>query len=116
MKYIYHITEANRAAAAKITGIYTPLEFDRDGFIHCSYEEQVQKVANYIFKGRLDLVVLEIDREKVVDRLIDENLEGREELFPHLYSVLPWDAVLNVFKMNPDRNGLFQFSRQMYIK
>ncbi|MBW4617906.1 MAG: DUF952 domain-containing protein [Cyanosarcina radialis HA8281-LM2] len=116
MKYVYHITEESLVAAAKITGIYTPIEFDKDKFIHCSYEGQVQRVANYIFKGRLDLVVLEIDREKLIDRLIDENLEGGEELFPHLYSVLPWNAVLNVFKIAPDCNGLFQFNRQMYLK
>ncbi len=48
-KRIYHITSANEARAAQGSGAYAPRDFQREGFIHCSYAHQVQGVIGRRF-------------------------------------------------------------------
>jgi uncharacterized protein (DUF952 family) len=90
---LFHITTQAEAAAAKEAGEYTPQNFDQEGFIHCSYGHQAAGVIRRLFKGRTDLVAFEIDRTKLSCRVVDENLEGGTELFPHIYGRLPMSAV-----------------------
>jgi len=52
------------------------------------------RVANFLFRGRSDLVLLMIDSKRVAGRVRYENLEGGVELFPHVYSALSRDAVV----------------------
>jgi uncharacterized protein (DUF952 family) len=66
------------------------------GFIHCSLPEQVQGVADQAYGGRRRVVLLTIDRSRLSDEVRMENLEGGDELFPHLYGELPLDAVIQV--------------------
>jgi uncharacterized protein (DUF952 family) len=96
MKTIYHITSAAAAEEAAKSGEYVPDRFAEEGFIHCSYSHQIQGVLDRIFKGRTDLVVLEIDPALLHCRVVDENLEGGTELFPHVYGQLPMSAVLRI--------------------
>lgn len=94
--------------AARNTGEYAPDAFTTEGFIHCSYAHQVSAVANRIFKGRTGLVLLEIDRSKLASRVVDENLEGGGELFPHIYGRLPMSAVIRVLEF-PHQDDGFRF-------
>ena len=99
---LYHITSEREAREAAQTGKYTPAAFEREGFIHCSYAHQVLATLNRIFRGRTDLVVLEIDPELLGCKVVDENLEGGAELFPHIYGRLPMSAVVNVHALPTD--------------
>ena len=90
---IHHITTAREAEHAAGTGTYAPAEFEADGFVHCSCAHQVIAVANARDRQRAGLVLLEIDRSRVPGRVVDENLEGRDELFPHIYGRVPMFAV-----------------------
>jgi uncharacterized protein (DUF952 family) len=107
---IYHITSREQARLATEMGEYKPLRFDQEGFIHCSYAHQIPVVADFNFRGQSDLVLFEIDRSKLSCRVIDENLEGGSELFPHIYGPLPIaDAVLRVIDFPCGADGLFAF-------
>ena len=107
MTRLYHITSAGEARAAAKTGVYEPTAFGREGFIHCSYAHQVAAVANRIFKGRQDLVLLEIDPAKLTCKVVEENLEGGVELFPHVYGRLEMSAVTAVREFECNRDGVF---------
>lgn len=108
MTPIFHITSRAEADNARRTGTYVAAAFDRDGFIHCSYARQLTRVADANFRGRSDLVLLEIARDRVGCEVIDENLEGGLDLFPHIYGPLPMSAVTAVvaFPCRPD--GTFE--------
>jgi uncharacterized protein (DUF952 family) len=95
-KRLFHITSEAEAVEARRTGEYVPQAFEAEGFIHCSYGHQVQGTLIRIFKGRTDLVVFEIDPAELPCRVIDENLEGGTELFPHIYGKLPMSAVVRI--------------------
>jgi uncharacterized protein (DUF952 family) len=104
MTPIFHITSRAEAEEARRTGVYVPAGFHRDGFIHCSYARQLTRVANANFHGRSDLVLLEINRDRVGCEVFDENLEGGSDLFPHIYGTLPMSAVTAIvdFPCRPD--------------
>lgn len=107
MPRIYHITTENRWARAATEGTYAPEMFPVDGFIHCSKRDQVIQVANQRFRGANGLVLLCIDTEKARAEIVYENLEGGEELFPHLYGRLNNDAVTQVLNFHPGPDGYF---------
>jgi uncharacterized protein (DUF952 family) len=104
---LYHITSKREASEAQKAGIYTPAAFAREGFIHCSHPYQVIGVANRLFRGRPDLVLLEIDPAALDCRVIDENLEGGSELYPHVYGRLKMSAVLGIHPFPCDHEGKF---------
>ena len=93
---LYHITSEREARAAVQAGKYTPATFNREGFIHCSYAPQVLATVNRIFRGRSDLVLLEIDPALLGCKVVDENLDGGTELFPHVYGRLQMSAVVRI--------------------
>ncbi len=110
--HIYHITEEITWKSALLEGVYVPTAFISDGFIHCSTKKQVIKVANTFYKDANDLVLLKIDPEEIDAPLVYENLEGKSELFPHLYGKLPLRAVIQVLPLARNRKGVFAFPEQ----
>jgi len=69
---------------------------EQEGFIHCSFAGQVERIANLVYRGRRDVVLLVIDPSRVSAEVNVENLDGGNELFPHIYGPLPIDAVIRV--------------------
>ena len=102
---LFHIASA--AIWARPGDSYVPADFAREGFIHCSTRAQVMRVADRLFRGRPDLVLLMIDVERVDAPVRYENLEGGAELFPHVYGALPRTAVLAVEPLRALSNGAF---------
>ncbi|HEV7680909.1 MAG TPA: DUF952 domain-containing protein [Pyrinomonadaceae bacterium] len=105
MAIIFHIT--TREAFRKEAASYGPEKFQAEGFIHCSTPDQVVKVADARFRGQTGLVLLCIDTDKVKAEIRYENLEGGEELFPHIYGELNTDAVFEVSEFEPGAEGYF---------
>ena len=101
---IYHITSQPEWNSAQSKGEYLPQGFAQENFIHCSYSHQILTVANRFYQGQQNLVILAIETANLRNNLIDENLEGGTELYPHLYSSLPIAAVEQAiaFPCNPD--------------
>lgn len=64
-----------------------------EGFIHCSYGHQVQAIADLVYHGRRDVVLLEIDPSRLETEVRVENSEGGKQMFPHIYGSLPIEAV-----------------------
>lgn len=107
MAILYHITGRAEWEAAQERGLYRGDSLDGEGFIHCSTAEQVVRVADSWFRGQRGLVVLEIEGERVAAEVRYENLEGGEELFPHIYGVLNLDAVVRVVALQVGDDGCF---------
>jgi len=110
---IYHITSEDEWKNARNQTEYFPIGFSKEGFIHCSNIEQFIRVANAKYKGRKDLILLEIDTVKIHHSLKSEKFPGMIEAHPHIYGGLNIDAVNHVFKLEPDVNGFFQKPTQL---
>ncbi len=107
MNNILHVAEQYHWDKAKALGKYRGDTLESQGYIHCSKPDQLIRVANFLFRGRTDLVLLCIDRSKVGPEIRDENLEGGDKLFPHIYGPLNIDAVIEVLDFKPQANGNF---------
>ncbi len=105
---LFHIIAKLEADNAKLEGFYKPSSLEEDGFIHCSYANQIIRVAEFLFVGQTDLVLLEIEKSRVDCNVVDEDLYEGNEDFPHIYGVLPWSAVVATHDFPCGNNGLFE--------
>ena len=60
------------------------------GFIHCSFAHQVDQIAELVYHGRDDVLLLEIDPGRLHAAI------KVEDTFPHIYGPLNRDAVVSV--------------------
>ncbi len=102
---IFHV--ASREAWEQTGPNYRGDTLGSEGFIHCSTAQQVLPVANLLFQGRVDLVLLTIAPEQVQAEIRYENLEGGTELFPHIYGPLDRAAVVSVETLKAGADGSF---------
>jgi uncharacterized protein (DUF952 family) len=85
------------AARWHVSHLDARLTLDDVGFIHAGFAHQVAHVgAAYYADVDEPLVLLAIDRDRLDVPVIVENLEGGDELFPHIYGPLPTTAVTEV--------------------
>jgi uncharacterized protein (DUF952 family) len=105
MKTIFHIAERPLWDAAQATGRYRVPSLDSEGFIHLSTAAQYVLTANRYYRGRNDLVLLEVDETALGDLRYERSTN--DELFPHLYDELPVHAVMCVHTFAPSADGSF---------
>jgi len=102
---IFHLTFTADWEAGVAAGEYRlstrGRSLDEVGFIHCSFENQVNRVATSLFAGTSELVLLTIDPARGRAEIRHENLDGGDELFPHIYGPLNLDAVVEVKRYEP---------------
>lgn len=106
---IYHITKPTIWNSGLANGDYVPGEFEQDGFIHCSKEEQVLDVAGRYYAGQPGLLLLRIDPARLTSKLVYENLIGGDDLFPHIYGPLNLEAVDSTAEFMLNSTGEFVF-------
>lgn len=95
-EFIYHITTIKEWEEAKLKKSYVPKDFEKDGFIHCSIERQIEGVLERFYQGQTGLVKLKIEKEKVQRPVLFELAEDLNELFPHIYGPLNLESVVEV--------------------
>jgi glutathione S-transferase len=80
-----------------------------EGFIHCSYAEQVARSANRFYTDATDLLLLTIDTTRLSSPLREE-LAGNGALFPHIYGPINRDAVTSAVPLQrgADRRWAFE--------
>lgn len=65
------------------------------------------KVVRRLFRGRHDLVLLRVDPDLLESEVRFENLEGGDELFPHIYGELDLEAVTGIEALAIGDDGEF---------
>jgi uncharacterized protein (DUF952 family) len=104
-KLIYHICQENEWGAAQVAGIYSGSSQDqKDGFIHFSSGSQIVRSAAKHRAGQDNLILLEVDGDKLGPSLKWEISRNNEE-FPHLYGKVPVIAVSRSFKLKLNIDG-----------
>ena len=65
-----------------------------EGFVHCSFDHQVAATSLRFYADVDDLLLLEIDGDRLGAPVVVEQLDGAPEPFPHIYGPLDLDAVV----------------------
>ena len=102
---IFHICTSSAWATTK-NGKYRCPSLESEGFIHCSTHEQILEVANYLFRGQRDLLLLVIDPQKVLPSIRYEDA-GNGKFYPHIYGPLNVSAVTEILPLAPNPDGIF---------
>ena len=100
---VYHIALEKDWLKAKENGVYATSTlnkiFDEVGFIHLSYHDQIPLIASSIYSNTKEpLVVLKLDRKKLDSQLLKQELSGGE-YFPHYYSTIDPNWVVDVIPL-----------------
>lgn len=106
MSELWHLAEGPEWAEATRTGSYERstrgLSLAEEGFVHCSYPDQVAGVAAAFYADADDLVLLRIDTARVPAEI------RVEDGFPHVYGAIPVAAVTSVEPLSRDATGRLQ--------
>lgn len=90
---IFHL--ARPGDWARSTDSYMPPSLEEHGFIHCSTQEQLSRVAHALFADDNDLILLTIAPDDLDNEaLVYEDMYDLDEEFPHIYGPLPTSAVV----------------------
>ena len=103
---IYHIAIRTEWESYADAHTYQPDRNGRDGFIHCSELYQLESVADYSFRGRRDLLLLEIMPTKLEPETRYEQ-DGKEK-YPHIYGPINKDAVARTMEVGSNSDGRFR--------
>ena len=98
---IWHIALQDDWRDAQLSGSYLVstrgITLEEVGYIHCSKPEQIEGVAQRFYADLSELLLLEVDPERVESEIVEEPpAPGVSELFPHIYGPLPITAVRSV--------------------
>ncbi|MDO9412001.1 MAG: DUF952 domain-containing protein [Pseudolabrys sp.] len=108
-RFIYKICPAPLWREAESAGVFKGAPVDiLDGYIHFSTAAQAVETAAKHFTGQDNLLLIQIDSQKLGESLKWEPSRGGA-LFPHLYSVLDLKAVAKIdpLPLGPDGKHLF---------
>jgi uncharacterized protein (DUF952 family) len=105
MSYLVHLCQRSAWDQALAAGEYRAPSLEREGFIHCSRAQQIQRVALRFYGDLPGLILLWIDPERVRPEIRWEEADG--ESFPHLYGPLNLDAVISYQDYDPVSGALF---------
>jgi uncharacterized protein (DUF952 family) len=92
---IYHIVLPDVWNVSHGQPQYSAASLETEGFIHCSFANQLDAVLDRYYRDAGDVLVLTIDTEKLTSKLIDEP-STNDEIYPHIYGKINRDAVVAV--------------------
>lgn len=108
MRKIYHLVTQS-TWEQNTDQPYRPESLASEGFIHCSFADQVARSANRFYVDAVDLLVLHINAERLHGSLREEASDSGE-VFPHIYGPLDRDAVVKVETLGRGSDGRWQFT------
>lgn len=113
---VYKILTLQEWDTAKKNGrVITDLD-QRDGFIHLSSSSQLSLTLSLYFKDYKEVVLLQVDTDKVKDKLIFEEpvpKGSRAGLFPHIYGELLTEQITKAWVLE---RGAFLLPEEILIQ
>jgi len=106
---LYKVVPAEVWRSAEQEGLFRGSGIDlQDGFIHLSAADQVVETVARHFAGQKDLMLITIDGDKLGSALRWEPSRDAA-LFPHVYGVIPIEAVEKVDPLPLADDGTHRF-------
>lgn len=95
--YLYKILSQQDWQESQKLGYAKPLENDTD-FVHLSEKDQIDRIVTKFWANRSDVVVVKIDPQKMLGKLVHEANPGGTTKYYHLYNgKIPLAAVVESY-------------------
>ena len=91
--FIYHIVLPEPWERLKDRPSYQPESLDTEGFIHCSYLNQLDGVLKRYYHSSGKVIILKIDTEKLLPKLVEEP-STENEIYPHVHGRINRSAII----------------------
>ncbi len=93
--FIYHIVLPAVWEKFKDEKFYEAESLQSEGFIHCSFAEQVAPVLERYYTGAEKVLLFKIEPEKLTSKLVNEPSTGGE-IYPHIYGKINREAIVEI--------------------
>jgi len=110
MDALFHIVDRSAWQAAVDKGEYRAESLHSEGFIHCSFAQQVAGVANARYRAVEDLCVVELDPARLGAAVRVEDSYGSGQAYPHVYGLIPLAAAVATHELIRGADGDYRFS------
>ena len=91
---IYHIVLPEVWEKFKDEKFYEADSLASEGFIHCSFADQLEAVLQRYYKDADKVLILTIDTEKLTSKLVKEP-STNNKIYPHIYGQINLDSVIS---------------------
>ncbi|MEJ7849345.1 MAG: DUF952 domain-containing protein [Pyrinomonadaceae bacterium] len=96
---IYHIVLPAVWEQFKDKPLYEAESLATEGFIHCSYADQLEAVLKRYYENAGTVLILSIETDKLMSELVEEP-STNNEIYPHIYGPVNIDAIIDVAERN----------------
>jgi len=94
---IYHVVIPEEWEAAAKESFFEAHSLSSEGFIHCSYADQLEGVLERYFTDADEVFILHLDANRLTSPLVSEP-STNDEPYPHIYGPINRDAIVTVEK------------------
>jgi uncharacterized protein (DUF952 family) len=94
---IYHIVLPEVWENFKDRDFYEAESLQTEGFIHCSFAEQISGVLDRYYKTAEKVLILHLETDKLTSKLVEEP-STNNEIYPHIYGKINRDAIVEIEK------------------
>jgi uncharacterized protein (DUF952 family) len=95
---IYHIVLPEVWEEYKNKEFYKAESLATEGFIHCSFAGQLESVLKRYYEGVEDVLILEIETDKLTSKLVTEP-STNDEIYPHIYGEINREAIIGTLNI-----------------
>lgn len=92
---IYHIVPPAIWESFKDKEEYEAESLQTEGFIHCSFAEQLDGVLQRYYSNAEKVLILSLDTKKLMSKLINEP-STNNEIYPHIYGKINKSAIVGI--------------------
>ncbi len=93
--FIYHVVLPDVWEHFRTRPSYQSESLQTEGFIHCSYETQLEDVLKRYYSNENKVLILKIETAKLLSKLVEEP-STNGEIYPHIYGRLNHNSVVEV--------------------
>jgi uncharacterized protein (DUF952 family) len=106
MEITFHLVPKAYFDALDLARDYTPRDFAREGFIHCTDgAAEMARTANRYYQSNPEpFYYLTIDKARVRAPM---RYDDAAKIYPHIYGALNRDAIIAIRPARRDANGIF---------
>lgn len=94
-KPIFHIVTPDRWNEFATEEFYEAESLKSEGFIHCSFEHQLDGVIGRYYSDVDELIILELDPTRFGSELVEE-ASTNGEIYPHIYGKIDKSAIVSI--------------------
>jgi uncharacterized protein (DUF952 family) len=97
---IYHIVTPDTWENFKDKPFYKAESLATEGFIHCSYRNQLPEVLERYYKNAERVFILHINPHLLTDSKLIAEPSTNREIYPHIYGEINQRAIVEIEERN----------------